>query len=246
MFSFNRCNGEIEMQFNFSETYGVYATGFSSDGTKLYLGNGFDGKLYQYDLTAGSTGDEIKASRQLVYNCPDDEHYIGSMALGPDDKLYFTTFYPFGPETPSTDYNTYLNVIHNPNESGVACNVEDQAVWLCDGIAQIGLPNMPNYRLGALQGSECDTIKTAITDQSKPELQFTIYPNPASNYLQIETTSKGNNTIIIRDIKGSICYTCNFNSNTQIPVVHFADGVYSITIINDKSGVVWSDKFVKM
>ena len=75
--------------------------------------------------------------------------YFYKMQLGPDGKIYIS---PGG--------KPYLNVIENPNESGIACNFT-QHEFLLPSQHILGLPNMPNYRLGRLEGSPCDSLYVA-------------------------------------------------------------------------------------
>lgn len=252
IFSFNRCDGTIEQIFLIDS---VFSSGraFSPDGKYLYMTEWFSTNVYlvQYKLEGASNSEDVINSREVIMhmNLITDEHSIGQFQMGLNNKLYFTTLSSFeesGYDPEPTPLNTYLNVINEPNQAGMACDIQISAIDLCGGIQSTGLPNMPNYRLGALQGSECDTLNTAIIEEPKPEIEYSIYPNPAINYLQVETSQAGNHTIIIRDIKGSICYTGNFNNQIQILVAPYAKGVYSITIINDETEVVWSDKFVKI
>ncbi|MFN3940237.1 MAG: T9SS type A sorting domain-containing protein [Chitinophagales bacterium] len=167
--------------------------------------------------------------------------------MGQDNRIYFTTVYGYdtGPLTPVTDYNTYLSVITNPNKSGADCNVEPYSIWLCNGLLTEGVPNMPNYRLGALQGSECDTLSTAMQIEIPAHDVFTIYPNPVSAYIEIQHNKQEPLTIIIRDMQGRVCLLLQSFTEAIIQVENFASGVYAITAINDKTGIVFTEKFVK-
>ena len=66
------------------------------------------------------------------------------MLLAPDGKIYVF------------DFLKEIHVIHRPNEKGDACGFEQHAIVLPEYAA--GLPYYPNYRLGPLDGSPCDTL----------------------------------------------------------------------------------------
>jgi len=59
-----------------------------------------------------------------------------------------------------------LHIIHNPDEQGTACDLEINFPLLQAG--SYGLPNFPNYRLGALTGSACDTLNVGIKELANP------------------------------------------------------------------------------
>ena len=53
------------------------------------------------------------------------------------------------------------------------------------------LPNMVNYRLGADEGSPCDTI-LSVSQIKNSQNQISISPNPAKNFIDINYNSKEN------------------------------------------------------
>ncbi|PIQ34800.1 MAG: hypothetical protein COW63_03080, partial [Bacteroidetes bacterium CG18_big_fil_WC_8_21_14_2_50_41_14] len=105
---------------------GYYGVEFSPDNTKLYT-NGII-NLYQYDLTAGSPQDILESEVILT-----DNTSRGALQLGPDGKIYCS----FG----GNGSEFYLSVIHSPNEAGLACNLERDAVYLEGKITNEGLPS---------------------------------------------------------------------------------------------------------
>ena len=67
--------------------------------------------------------------------------------LMPDGKIYYS----------STSNTDVLHVIHRPNLPGKACNLQQHGVSL-PAYNLRSIPHFPNYRLGALEGSACDTL----------------------------------------------------------------------------------------
>ncbi|MBT29423.1 MAG: hypothetical protein CMO01_07140 [Thalassobius sp.] len=104
-----------------------YGIEFSSDGSLLYVSAAGTGEVYQYNLQAGSE-EKIMASAVKVGNTP-DKTWIGALQIAPDGKIYFPI------------YNKhYLGAIEFPDSVGLACNYQNDAVFLEKGVAQLGLP----------------------------------------------------------------------------------------------------------
>jgi hypothetical protein len=102
--------------------------------------------LYQIDLESA----DLNASKQLVatYQGPDELFMprFDFIEHGPDGRLYV---FPPG-------YTKFISIINRPNLRGVACDFRQAAIELPNpyGNAQ----NFPNFRLGPLDGSACDTL----------------------------------------------------------------------------------------
>ena len=70
------------------------------------------------------------------------------MQLAPNGKIYITV--------PSTR-SRHLHMIDQPDSLGVACNVIQRGLEL-PYYHWFNMPSFPNYRLGPLAGSPCDTL----------------------------------------------------------------------------------------
>ena len=81
--------------------------------------------------------------------------------------------------------NTYLSVINVPDSSGIGCEFALNSLYLNGGRTYLGLPNMPNYNLGRLIGSPCDTLQTVSLEENKNENLINIFPNPSSGIFEI-------------------------------------------------------------
>ncbi|MEN0051992.1 MAG: hypothetical protein AAF806_33310, partial [Bacteroidota bacterium] len=95
--------------------------------------------------------------------------------LAPNGKIYIST----------TNSTRYLHVIHNPNEKGLACKVEQHGIYL-PTFNGFSIPNHPNYRLGAWEGSACDTLRTISSTEQITASKMKVFPNPSSGFLQLE------------------------------------------------------------
>src|SRR4051812_29126241 len=87
-------------------------------------------------------------------------------------------FYPF-PDSVYNSINMNLCVINNPDSLGQACDFQPHSFYLGGYRSYAGLPNNPQYDLGPVIGSGCDTITSTINVES--QLSIGVYPNPFSN-----------------------------------------------------------------
>lgn len=102
-----------------------YGVEFSPDGSVFYGSAAGTGKIYQYNLQAGSN-EKIQASELIVGET--EGSWIGALQLGPDKKIYFT------------QYNKKkLGVINNPMKLGLECGFSLEGVELSE-VGQLGLP----------------------------------------------------------------------------------------------------------
>ncbi|HLF65857.1 MAG TPA: PKD domain-containing protein [Saprospiraceae bacterium] len=149
MYDFNRCTGLLSNErWWHIPLYGIAGISISPNGRYLYATDVY--YLWQYDLYA----DDIEASRMTVaewdgYVEPNwFETYFGMMAPAPDGRIYII---------PPTGGSMVMHVIDRPNERGEACRVMQHHIKLPTWNART-LPNFPNFRLGPLDGSFCDTL----------------------------------------------------------------------------------------
>lgn len=135
LFDFNNETGDvsnpilIQLPTN-SYTYGIE---FSPNGSVLYVTAAGTGKVYQYNLQAGS--DEAIIKSQTLIGSSMNNTWIGALQIGPDGKIYFPLY-----RTP------YLGVINNPNVLGDECQFQLDAIYLgapSNGrqyLSRLGLP----------------------------------------------------------------------------------------------------------
>jgi PKD domain-containing protein/type IX secretion system substrate protein len=152
LYNFDRCTGELEDYPKFvpipdTELGGGVA--FSPNSRFLYmLSSTF---VLQADLWAP----DIAASLDTVavYDGFTDPSTGGlsttffAMQNGPDGRIYFNT----------NNGTMYLHYIQYPNKKGDSCQVVQHGVKL-PFFNIFTSPHFPNYRLGPLDGSPCDTL----------------------------------------------------------------------------------------
>jgi PKD repeat protein len=156
LWDFDRCSGVLTNPRHYPHQdtadlpIGIISGGMSisQDGAKLYRGNAF--QLYQYDLEA----QDIGASRTLIFKYDstsftkwNSDVLGGSMELGPDGRIYINTAH-------GTSFR--MHRINHPERSAFESGFEYKKYYFDRGYA--AMPMFPNYRLGPLDGSACDTL----------------------------------------------------------------------------------------
>lgn len=179
VYTFDREAGVITQFDTIAFDYGVQPVigeigcAVSPNGRFLYLGCRMF--LYQLDLWAP----DISASQTVVaewdgYAAPIPTQFW-QLQLGPDCKIYGLG----GGDT------RFYHVIHNPDEPGLACNVEQRGLPLPTP-SGASMPSFPNYRLGPLDnpGLPCSPV-VSIASPPTPLPMFSVFPNPVQAVLKI-------------------------------------------------------------
>lgn len=175
LFDFDRCSGELSNPLEFYLPIGydsLYATGVavSPSGRFLYASAFYH--IYQYDLEAA----DIEASVELVAVYDGFKSPFGSTFYraqrGPDGRIYLNC----------TNGENVLHVINHPDRKGKACEVVQHGIQL-PTYNPFLLPNHPNYRLGALEDSACDTLRKRPLPSELTEM--IVAPNPTKDQVHI-------------------------------------------------------------
>lgn len=229
IYDFDRCTGELSnnRKLNYIDlSVGSGGVAVSPNSRYLYYCN--TTKMMQYDLWAS----DILASVDTIalwdgYRDPAPNSFYLLM-LAPDGKIYGSC--PSGPKA--------LHVINNPDEKGKACNFEQHGIQMPYRIGS-GIPNFPNYRLGALKGSHCDTLLSDVHSPA-PDLKYynlIVRPNPATDQTLIEITmpdyESGTAKIQVVDMLGRILHIYHLPKYAylyQLDLTDSVSGVYNITL----------------
>lgn len=167
LYDFDRCTGIISNPVTVNtESSGppwpaYWGAAFSPSSQFLYVTRipltvTDTSRLYQFDVTAAN----IAASADTLLETGFISQ-LGHLKLAPDGKIYLANnYYGVFPYADSV-YNTYnmnLSVIENPDYPGSTCNVQPYSFYLGGKRTYFGLPNNPDYDLGSVAGSICDTL----------------------------------------------------------------------------------------
>lgn len=194
--------------------------------------------LYQLDLQNSN----ISASQTLVatwdgYAAPLPTTFW-QCQLGPDCNIYILA----GGDT------RFYHVIHNPDEPGEACNVEQRGLHLPTP-SGASMPSFPNFRLGPIENPGVPCSPTSVTgDLTLSTLpMLSVFPNPANNYLKIIPNQVLSSATIwaLYDAMGQevrLEQLHNNSSCTQIDVASLGAGIYYYRLFNSEKAVLQTGK----
>jgi hypothetical protein len=193
----------------------------SPDGSKFYAGRlSYNDSTYlpgnyQYDFETGI----------FTHLTP---QFLGLAFLTPNFKeiLFYTRNSPIPFE------EMYFSTISNPNGAGQDCDTILFKYPLQNAPYMLYAPNLVNYRLGPLAGSDCETV---AIDQSalenKPEIS--VFPNPVRDMLHIRLKNQNAKAVLnIRNMQGAVIYESEFYINEHISMeqLNLSEGLYFIEI----------------
>lgn len=145
LFTFDAKTGEITNKMKLGNAGTLdkyYGVSFSPDNSKLYsiaktkVGTTvYESAVFQYEPLLGDEN-AVAASRVMISN-RETIQAVSALQLAPNGKLYI-----------ASPYRPFLDVIHDPNLKGSACNYEADGLAL-GGRSLIGLPNFMDYIFNA-------------------------------------------------------------------------------------------------
>ena len=220
---FDRCNGVISPWLNLRTPYnnvtqnGICGTAlsFSASGRFLYV-NTFK-EVYQFDLIDTNIQQSV-----VKIGFEDSLHstMFEQSQIGPNGKIYISNF---------NGFTNSLSVIQNPEEKGLMCNFTYHSDTIHGSLAVIGVPNMPNYHLGALVGSACDTIVSSIPNisESEGQVKILVNPNPASSMVRVTVSgAQGVIQLTVYNTLGEAISITQINEYAELSVTDLPNGVY--------------------
>lgn len=223
LFDFDRCTGVFANWLNDSVPLVVGNVGceFSPNSQFLYVSNIL--KVYQYDLLATniiSSRTEVAVWDSFAQpGIPNLGAYLCISQNAPDGKIYITT----GNST------TYMTRINSPDLPGILCDVAQHSVVLPSYYFNT-LPNHPNYFLGKIPGSPCDTIVDVGLDPPPPEKGLGVYPNPSNGIFTLSFPVKSEAGVAeVYDVNGRLVhkeYVAPWSQFKRMDVSRLNKGIY--------------------
>lgn len=163
IYDFDRCTGILSNPSYFSIDGSFGGLAFSQNSRFLYQSREY--RLIQLDMWA----DDIPASADTIAN---NDGFIdpiigtpttfGAAQLAPNGKIYIAT----------TGNTRFMHIINDPDEQGADCDVVQHGLELA-ALNDWSIPNYPNFRLHALPGSPCDTLRPIVAFSYDSMAMFT-------------------------------------------------------------------------
>jgi hypothetical protein len=199
VFDFDRCTGTLSnlQVFDVSDSLILGSLPFfclSPDGSKAYLKRAqvvnppLREGILQYDFNSGS----------FTYYVSDQG---AAPILSPNGKTVIFGHATLGPN--GVPVERFLSEVMNPDEAGPASEVIQNKYTVNNNQSFAMNSNYANFKLGALEGSGCDTLGL-ITRHVSPVAKLKVYPNPSSEYFTVETDGLLPAKLIVRDIHGKV------------------------------------------
>jgi hypothetical protein len=264
-YDFNRCTGLISNPINISQAalqtpfIKYWSLAVSPDKGKIYVtttntGASSDSSfLIQFDLNNSN----ILNSADTLLGLKRPQEFE-NMQLGPDDKLYICTMFTDNDgcfdylycDSTRNQTNSYLSVVNYPDSLGAACDFQPFSFYLGGKRAYCGLPNNPNYELGPLAGSICDTLTVGITENAMYNNNIIVYYDGdwKTAFINAKNLRGKNFKFELFNINGQLIkqesgklisefYTQNLDMSS------FADNIYIVRLITEKE--VLTTRFIK-
>jgi len=228
VFNFDRCTGLFSdpVFIPINDMNAVGGVAFSPNSRFLYVPSLND--FYQFDTDAA----DIPAS--MVHLGTWDGFYspfepfataFDIAQLAPDGKIYIST----GNST------FHLHVIHDPDQPGLACNLEQHGVELERWFSN-SLPNHPNYHLGPIDGSVCDSlgINVSVAEQHIQE-ELQVFPNPTLGNFQVSYSAHATvGVLTVLDAHGKVVYQHRIPQWSTVHALQLAEqapGMYHCRLV---------------
>ncbi len=272
LFDFDRCSGQTSNMKKIGQISWPYlriydACEFSASGRYLYTiettivssPSPSQNQIYQYDTWASNIFQSEVKLDSISFPVNDERVFLDyGIKRGPDDKIYISPYYYIDTCTfnnllyCSSFHNAYsdsLIVINSPDSAGAACNIVRHGQYISNtgGRSASGLPNNPNYELGPLIGSPCDTLSVSVAEYAGHEFNFSLSPNPAKGTIEIiyQLPQNKSGMFELYDLTGKKVFTYNlppWSTLQHFDLSFLSNGMYHAVITSD--GFTKAEKLV--
>ncbi len=263
-YDFDRCTGVISNQqiifpeqLSNNDRYFISGAYSSNDNlfyvtTTPYTISYNVSRLVQFDLLSSNI--LLSADTLLIDSLPET---LGLLKIAPDNKIYLSSAYyvnglsnnyPY-PDSVYNTVNMNLSVIEFPDSLGSACSFQPYSFYLGGKRTYWGLPNNPDYEMGPIVGSACDSLSNSVQAIAYPINSLNIFPNPTKNHLYIVLSGREQIKSIniynsIGQIQQNISYSSIKNGvYVEVNTSSLSSGIYFLQLLTDKQNI--TRRFVK-
>ena len=172
LYDFDRCTGVLSNHQLLNLPDSIWRTGAAFSPNSRFLYANTYTNIFQYDLWASNINSSVQLVAQWDTAYMPFETWFWNCQLAPDNRIYIGTW----------NGDHILHYINHPDSSGVACDVVQNSFYLPS--RNLTVPTYPNYQLGRLIGSSCDTL-TSLQESESKNLKVNVFPNPASSQFTV-------------------------------------------------------------
>jgi hypothetical protein len=239
VFDFDRCTGMLSNNIHVAINDSMFGFGvsFSPDGSKVYASSAQF--LYQFDLNATNVAASMTTVATWDSTYAPFATYFFVQQLAPDNKIYIAAY----------NASNVMHIIDSPDVLGVGCNVIQHGLQLPvlnDGT----VPNHPNYHLGPLVGSICDSLSVGLPHNIVQSAGLRLNPNPASNQVWVNYQFPNNRDgwFEIYDPLGKLILKRRLYWSTTQLLVYLneikSNGIYVAKVFDDSGMFLSTEKLV--
>lgn len=235
LFDFDKSTGNISNPIQLQINSGGYGISFSPNNTKLFIAgedtstiigpHPANGKVFQFDISSGIQS-TIQSSITQIYNCSDCS--FATMKLAPDGRIYlahYTEAHPAG--------DGYIDVINDPDSSGLLCNFSHNEIYLNGLLGSWGLNNSIE------QTDFCRETGVHVLCRDN---SFSLIPNPASSTVLVHIPGK-NGTLSVKDCSGKVMKQLYLQDTQEVDISDLPPGIFLMELDTDNG--VLTEKLVK-
>ncbi|MFH0865902.1 MAG: T9SS type A sorting domain-containing protein [Bacteroidota bacterium] len=207
----------------------------SSDWTIAYWHHGEE-IFAQFDVSNFNQTDVLAS--EIIFS--DTGTVSKSFQIGTDGKIYV-----FDENISDTDDwgQDKLGVINYPNLTGALCNYMPEQIDLLGGFHSDQVPPFVDSYFSSFDYQVCNIGVPEII----PDYIVDIFPNPASDFLNIHCKSSGISGIRIYNITGKICFEKKISDEYTVLDIHsFPSGLYFIQLDQNNNHSFINLKFIKL
>ncbi|MBP7244487.1 MAG: T9SS type A sorting domain-containing protein, partial [Bacteroidia bacterium] len=137
-------------------------------------------------------------------------------------------------------------VINQPDSLGLACDFQPFSFYLGGARTYYGLPNNPDYELGAWVGSPCDTLTVGINEnEEKNDVFFQAWYNHQWNMIHVNASKLKGKSGVLRlfDVEGRVVVEREVEVMSggyftgEIAMNGIASGVYIVSLVTEKDKI---------
>ncbi len=239
IFDFDRCNGSFSNPRHVAINDSALGIGvsLSPNGRFIYASSGK--RVYQFDVNNLQNYTTVAVWDSFYSPSPPFATLFLTQELMQDNKIYINT-------GNGTDY---LHVINSPDSLGLACNVLQHNLHLPTYNAG-STPYYPNYSLGPVVGSICDSLSVGIKNNNLQSAELRLSPNPCHDNVWVNyhfPNNKDGWLNIYNSIGKLVVKRRMYWSTTQLLLYtnELSSGIYFVKIYDDTKFFISSGKLIK-